>query len=350
MTTNPFDMATFVGRFQPFHNGHLSVIEQALAQAKHVTVLVGSANKPRDIRDPFTFEERKEMILGAVSDPNRVHLYQLPDILYNDAQWVVNVQETVKQAMTDSFGAWWPLARIALIGHGKDNSSFYLKLFPQWDAIDVQNHAGMNATDIRAAYFTRAGYEPKALVPFADRLPASTIKLMEEFAKTPEYENIVGEYEFVQNYKKSWEAAPYAPTFVTVDACIVQSGHVLLVQRKARPGKGLWALPGGFIAQDERIEDAVLRELREETKIKVPTPVLKGNIVTSKVFDHPFRSSRGRTITHAFLIHLPGDTSLPKVKGADDADKAKWVPLSEVTADMMYEDHYSIIQNLTAEI
>jgi bifunctional NMN adenylyltransferase/nudix hydrolase len=80
----------------------------------------------------------------------------------------------------------------------------------------------------------------------------------------------------IEKYKESWKAAPFPPTFVTVDAVVVQSGHVLLVKRKAMPGAGLWALPGGFLNQEETLLDGAIRELKEETKIKVPVPVLKG--------------------------------------------------------------------------
>jgi bifunctional NMN adenylyltransferase/nudix hydrolase len=105
-------------------------------------------------------------------------------------------------------------------------------------------------------------------------------------------------------------------------------------------------LPGGFVDQDERIRDAAIRELREETRLKVPAPVLAGSIRSSRVFDHPHRSLRGRTVTHAFLFELaPTGEGLPKVKGSDDADKAKWVPLFEFSRmeDQLFEDHFYIV-------
>jgi bifunctional NMN adenylyltransferase/nudix hydrolase len=131
---------------------------------------------------------------------------------------------------------------------------------------------------------------------------------------------------------------------MTVDAVVVQSGHILLVKRGDMPGKGLWALPGGFLNQDEKMLDGAIRELKEETKIKVPVPVLKGSIKESKTFDAPNRSSRGRTITQAFLIDL-GVGELPKVKGSDDAEKAFWVPFNKVKQEKMFEDHFHIIDN-----
>jgi bifunctional NMN adenylyltransferase/nudix hydrolase len=122
---------------------------------------------------------------------------------------------------------------------------------------------------------------------------------------------------------------------------------VLMIKRRAEPGKNLMALPGGYVnAQtDKSVMDAAIRELREETMIKVPEPVLRGSIVRSKVYDAVDRSPRGRIITHAFLIQLP-DGELPRVKGSDDAVKAKWIPISEVRSEECFEDHYEILNDL----
>jgi bifunctional NMN adenylyltransferase/nudix hydrolase len=150
-------------------------------------------------------------------------------------------------------------------------------------------------------------------------------------------------------YKKQYSSLPYAPVFVTTDAVVICSGHILMIRRKSEPGKGLWALPGGFLnAQTDRsIQDAMIRELREETGIKVPSPVLIGNINKVRVFDAIDRSTRGRTITHVFKIDLP-DGVLPKVRGIDDADKARFMPLSELDSAVCFEDHFEIISSLIA--
>ena len=337
-----YDLAVFIGRFQPFHNGHLKVVKTALERAKDVCIIVGSCGGPRSYRNPFTFEERYDMIRDAFSDRENDHIFIQPqrDFVYNDTMWIENIQELVKN-IAETADA--DDEKIALIGHSKDNSSFYLKLFPQWESINVENVKNISSTNIREEYFND-------LLGHLYDVPESTIQFLTEFKKTEAYSSLYKEYNFVKTYKKGWEKSPYEPIFVTIDACVVQSGHVLLVQRKSFPGQGLWALPGGFLNPSEKIVDGVLRELREETKIKVPLPVLKGNIKVNRVFDDPFRSSRGRTITHAFLIHLPPDTELPRVKGADDAKKAKWVPLSEVRVEDMFEDHYHIITNLTSTL
>lgn len=332
-----YSLAVFIGRFQPYHNGHHQVITKALELADEVLVLIGSSGGPRTLRNPFTLGERIGMIKRSFEheDEQRLLFNYLEDHLYNDEKWIEQVQTAVKVVN--------PVGRsTALIGHSKDHSSYYLKLFPQWASEDVEQEHILSSTPMREAYFGW-GEIPAGV-------SASTANFLVKWQERQEYNDLVAEQVFVDNYKSTWANSPYPPTFVTVDACVVQSGHVLLVKRKGFPGKGQWALPGGFLNQSEKIEDAVIRELREETKIKVPAPVLRGNIKERKVFDDPHRSSRGRTITHAFLIALPPDTTLPRVKGADDAEKAKWIPLSEVKRDMMYEDHYHIIENLTATI
>jgi len=352
-----YNMAVFICRAQPFHLGHLSVITEGLEQADHLVVLVGSAGAPRSHRNPFTFDERSGMILNSIPSHlrHRVKIKPLEDAAYNDTKWVHDVQTQVMRAEWE-FG-YTSMPTVALIGHSKDASSYYLKMFPQWNSIEVANFRELDSTRIRNAFFSNIGHmwigdadghKPGDL----DRDAIITVSVREfllEFLDTAAYKLIRDEYEFIAKYRASWAVAPYAPTFVTGDAIVVQSGHVLIVRRGAMPGKGLWAMPGGFINANERIRDAVIRELREETGIKVPDKVLRGSIVAQDVFDDPNRSARGRTITHAFLFKLE-DGDLPRVKGQDDADKAKWVAIADLKRSDFFEDHLDIIMNMIARI
>ncbi|MEN9430586.1 MAG: hypothetical protein RJA86_1445 [Pseudomonadota bacterium] len=335
-----FDFLVFIGRFQPFHIGHARVLQQALAQSAQVIVLIGSAKQARNTRNPFTIEERTEMILGSLKpeDAARVHCQPLHDCLYNDAVWVTNVQEAVQEVVSKHSATVNP--RIGLIGHKKDQSSYYLRLFPQWESVDVENHHALSATPLREDYLL-------GQMPAQDVLPQGTVNFLQNFQSQEVYHSLREEARFIQQYKQAWDVAPYTPTFVTVDAVVVQSGHILLVERKARPGKGLFALPGGFVDQGETLINACIRELREETRLKVPEPVLHGSLKGQRVFDDPYRSARGRTITHAFMFDLKPDTSLPKVKGGDDAKSAFWLPLSALQPERLFEDHFHIIRAMT---
>lgn len=335
-----FDLIVYIGRFQPPTKAHVATIVMALGLADHVLVIAGSAYQARTVKNPFTFAERKDM-LQQIFGPNHAKLSYAAgrDNLYNNAAWAAEIQKTVSGEAYDLFGP--RDVKIGIIGHRKDNSSFYLDMFPQWEFIQNQYIEGVNATDIRDVYFGGLRYDLLAEY-------GSVGFFLTQFKKTPEYARLAEEHRYLTYYKESWKAAPYPPTFVTADAVVEQSGHILLVQRGAAPGEGLWALPGGFVNQFESIEDAAIRELREETKLKVPAPVLRGSIEWKDVFDNPYRSLRGRTITHAFMFRLPPG-ELPKVKGSDDAKHAKWFPISDVLRmeEQMFEDHMSIIKRMT---
>lgn len=332
-----YDYLVFIGRFQPFHIGHQAVIEKALQIANRVIVLVGSAGKPRSSKNPWSFNERANMILQSVAggiEADRISVLPLYDKTYNDSAWVAQVQSLVETVvrMDDIIRP-----RIGIIGHVKDESSYYLKMFPQWDLVEHEMNEVVHATDVRSILFD--GKNSRYLQGI---LPAPVMAEVGAFVNTPIYDYLKQEHDYILGYRRAWEAAPYPPTFVTTDAVVVQSGHILLIQRKAAPGKGLWALPGGFLNQRELIVDGILRELHEETKLKVPKPVLRGSITKREVFDDPSRSERGRIITHAALIQLPPG-ELPPVKGSDDARKAKWMPIADLREDVMFEDHYHII-------
>lgn len=337
-----YDTLVLIGRFQPFHNAHLEIIKRSTALCDKLIVITGSAAQPRTYKNPFTSTERAKMIRAATAGLSiQIAVEPNIDTIYNDQAWAVRVQAIVAKHTWDNYGPKDDM-KIGIIGHKKDESSFYLDMFPQWGYVDVEEIAPLSAVNIRDLYFKR-----DANMNFIKGVvPETTIDFLERFKSTPEYEQIIREREFVETYKKQYASLPYPPIFSTADAVVIQSGHVLMIRRRAEPGKGLWALPGGYVNAntDKSVEDAAIRELREETMIKVPAPVLRGSIVRSKVFDAIDRSPRGRIITHAFYIQLP-DGELPKVKGSDDAEKARWVPIAEVKSEECFEDHYEIIQH-----
>lgn len=330
-----------IGRFEPVHNGHQSLIRFALQNVEELVIILGSCNVAPSIKNPWNAQDRREMILSCVSSPeaDRVTFLEASDYLYNDNRWITSIQQQVEEVTDGS-------EDVVLIGEEKDRSSFYLKMFPQWKHLPAgQNFVkGLDATKIRELYFS---YTPEAQEELKRLLPHSVfLKLRSDANCSDNYLRLQNEYKFVQEYKQAWSAAPYPPTFVTVDTVVIQSGHVLLVKRKGYPGKGLFALPGGFIGQHERIQDAAIRELREETRIQLTKDELHASIVDEKVFDHPDRSTRGRTITHAFCLNL-GTGKLPRVKGDDDAEHAFWLSFTDIAMkqDQFYEDHFHVVQH-----
>lgn len=348
--TKRYAVAVLIGRFEPFHNGHLANVLQASGIADKVQILVGSSFQPRTPKNPFKFHERMDMIMDSVmacieDADNVVSISSLPDFKYSNNSWIAYVQATVAKehpAVNDR--------DICILGYDKDETSWYNHAFPEWDFVPLDGFVkhGSNpidATKVRELYF-------EGHLDFLEgAVPCAVFRYLKEFRTTNYYSEMVEEYKFYKDYHKSWEAAPFVPVFQTTDAVVIQGGHILLIQRGFSPGKGLWALPGGFINPKERLEDCVIRELIEETKIKVPEIVLRKGITYNEVFDHPDRDLRGRTITMAYLIELEGGNGeLPRVKGSDDAKKAKWFKLSEVEemGEFLYGDHAHIIKTLVA--
>lgn len=331
-----FDVLVFIGRFQPLHKGHVEVIKKAETLAKKVVVIVGSSFAARSTRNPFTFYERKEMVKAEFPKDNVVVL-PVMDYPYNDLRWVAAIQSMVLSAI----GYTPDPIKIGLIGHKKDHTSYYLNIFKTWGSIDVDSVDNINATTIRNKMF-----EERCFANEFDTITPKVANIIDSlFEMDEEFENISEEFRMVKAYKEAWKVAPYAPTFVTTDAVVHQTGKVLLITRGKAPGKGLLALPGGFLSQNETIFDGMIRELKEETKLKVPEKVLRHSVSETKVFDAPNRDPRGRTITHAFYIDLGFGEDFAKVKGSDDASHAGWYDVGTLKSEDFYADHFHIINH-----
>lgn len=348
-----YDALVFIGRFQPFHMGHKAVIDRALELAENVIIGIGSSNRPRSFRNPFTYRERVGMIEdsydGAEAEGDRLHFFPLRDIPYNDTEWVrqtySEISKSVLSVCNGNANFWasgWHDLKVGLIGCKKDNTSYYLDMFPKLmseNVPPVNPDIMLNSTDIREFYFTNG-----SSVFREDVIPEGTRLFLKQFLKSESYLSLRAEKIWNNKYKKDVHKFPRIEH--TVDAVVIQSGHILLVTRKDFPGKGKLALPGGFLNPKETLLDGAIRELREETRLKVPVPVLRGSLVTSATYDDPNRSERGRLITNAYLFKLNPSFELPKVKGSDDAAKAEWIALSDLNPLDFFEDHYYIIQDM----
>ena len=338
----PPHTAVLIGRFQPWHNGHLALLHEALQRAPQVVVVLGSAYLARSPKNPFTWQERAAMVRGALSseDCARVHFLPVRDY-YNEARWAEAVRQGV-QALASAAGA------IALVGHFKDNSSSYLRSFPDWTLISLPRLGAFDATPLREIYWnTAAAPTAEILAALAPQISASVLDFLRTWIRTPEYSAMQNEAAMLRSYHQAWACAPYPPVFVTVDALLLCNDHLLLVERGHAPGKGLWALPGGFLEPRDSLWQSCLRELQEETGCAVPTQTLQAAFQGVQVFDHPDRSLRGRTITHVHAFDLGELPELPKVQAGDDAACARWVALAQLPAleTEFFEDHFHVIQS-----
>lgn len=335
MLDSPGDaqLAVVIGRFQPFHLGHLALVEHALAAAPRALVVLGSAGAARAVKNPFYEDERIAMIRESLTPEqrSRVSFAAVRDY-YDEVRWATAVKAAAARETS---------GRVALVGFRKDDSSSYLGLFPEWHEHALPRQAPIDGTELRRQYF---GPDTGELSPeLVQAVPPGTRSALEAFRRTPHFERLREELTALDDAKAKYGEGP----FVTVDAVVTYRGQLLLVERKHAPGRELWALPGGFLEGSERLLGAALRELQEETQIDRTAAELRASLRAVAVFDHPQRSQRGRTITHAHHFALPDGGGAPAVVGGDDARSARWFDIAALPSmtRQLFEDHYHVIDH-----
>ena len=171
-----FDLGFFIGRFQPIHRGHLFVVAEALEVCRKVALIVGSDNAPLSPKNPFTAQERMTLIRQNLEAHFRerardIVVFAVPDFESNDV-WVEHICDVVRDIAH-------PNDKITLIGHDKDDSTFYLKFFPQWGFVNIPNFHGINATAIREALFAKTLFDNPNLL---QHITPQTVQFLVDYA------------------------------------------------------------------------------------------------------------------------------------------------------------------------
>lgn len=312
-------VGVLIGRFQPLHAGHISIIEQACTQCDKLLILVGSANIKETRKNPWSLNHRKEEIKHSILTPN-FEILAIPDMVYNTECWVSLVKSKVyKRVKSES--------KVTLFCHEKEGND-YLYLFPEWDRVHLESHKNICGTQVRELIFDKI--EHQVCEPWDYMLSdtfINNLKKEESIKKT-----VMESYPF-----------PETLNFLTADALVVKGEDVLLVVRK---DNDKLAMAGGFKNSNETLLETALRELKEETGLTIPASVLSGHI-PQKIYDSPLRNEEVPKITSVFKFVLPeGDYPLT---ASDDALLAKWFPLKGLANYCMHEDHFSIIFDMLPE-
>lgn len=212
-------LGVFIGRFQPFHLGHWHIMQQGLKHCDHLLILVGSANSPRTAKNPFTAKQRIQLIQNVLKElepknAHRVTCTPINDYPNDDQGWINNIEHIVEQALSSidpplpttpltsprlprtskpeddngnsdssyhSHGGQNP-KNIALVSYEKDDSTYYLKYFPHWGQVHVDNYKNVNATDIRHAFYTAKSINDVKKIP---HLPQATIDFLMDAYPAP---------------------------------------------------------------------------------------------------------------------------------------------------------------------
>jgi len=366
---SPLKLGIVIGRFQPVHLGHMrDVLVPAFVESDHVLVLLGSSNRAPDVKNPFSPDQRRAIILEAMvgagypeardASPSKLQFRELDDFLYSDQRWLSEVQRLVSEYRNALRIAYEAPVEVTLYGVAKDRSSYYLNLFPQWKQAlgSKRDPRNLSGTAVRTRLFEGDD-------AWKEFVPPGSVQWLEEWIGTDEGIRISGEWTFLKKYREPFEAFArdkYPIIMNTVDAVVYNRGRVLMVRRRAHPGKDLWALPGGFLRVKETLLDGAIRECREETKLRLRRDWL----VTRGVYDFPGRSLRGRVITNAFLFRLPDfieegqmdiASAVENVEGGTDAAHAGWIPFHSLVHEdefrrSVYEDHIDIVVDLVGRL
>jgi len=325
----------FPGRFQPPHRGHVQAILAGLGFADRVIVVCGGVDLSPSIQRPWSYAERADLLSAMLPEEirSRVRILAVPDNPYRPARWADSIRSSIA-AEIDRGSA--DAAHIGMLAGTPAEAQFLDGLFPDWTCRLTGRLEQCESHELRAQFLAN-GEAP------TDGFTEPAAVLLRAWQNSGTYRVLRTEFEANERFRARWSEAPWPPVFVTVDAVVVTCEALLLIRRGRFPGKGLWALPGGFLDPDESLYHACLRELAEETAIDVDSGVLAAGYRGVEVFDQPERSARGRTITHAFHF-VPEVVSAPRVSAGDDAAEARWTPLREIRRQDMFEDHYAILQ------
>lgn len=311
-------LGLLIGRFSPLHSGHRDLIRKASKLCGKLVVLIGSANSARNIKTPYTYDERRFAMQEFLRHEDIINVSILPlnDYKYNNTQWINDVT-SVAALLAEG-------REIVLFGHSKEGND-YLNWFPQFNFVNITTKYEVCSTDIRNNWFEHSPHN---------------------------FEQCVNDdYQYFKKEKQLFANYPFPETlnFSCSDTILECAGHILLIRRKIAPGAGTWAMPGGFKNRDETFEDCAIRELKEETNVRVPEKVLRGSIVNKRLFD---AVDRGMGIPrHTLVLHIKvntdNDGSLPRVSPASDAITAVWTPINVLLNDLnLFDDHSHVISSM----
>jgi len=125
----------------------------------------------------------------------------------------------------------------------------------------------------------------------------------------------------------------YRNPALAVDAIIEKNGKIVLIKRKNKPFKNMFALPGGFVEYGETVERAAIREIEEETGLKIKIKEILG------VFSDPKRNPIKHTITVVFIAEPIGGS----LKAGTDSSETKWFDIKEI--ESLAFDHAKILKD-----
>lgn len=359
-------LAVVIGRMEPPHLGHLEIISKAYDYADHVLVILGSTLKARDPKNPFTFQERKKLLEDSIPKTEGFRMrgvsYKIASVpdcqLAGPTAWNHRISIAISATLQQL--NYKENAQVSILGNFKDSSSDYLidllsymmsnyhlntDTYPfvmlSNPGITHIDNTIIHATDIRNLLY--AG----KLAYVKNVVPPNVYDFLLEFSKGSVFLDLVQENHYYQDYPKHWGTG----TFHTGDAVFFDSGKILLIRRANLPGKGLYAIPGGFVEAGDT--NTGIREMLEETSITFDG--IEADISDFIVVDSFDSECKGRSLRGDVRTQVDVIVRAPHLKHkeiaivhADETDAILLVDATtvaiEAIREMLFEDHFEILE------
>lgn len=341
-------IGVLIGRFSGYHYYHHEHVRKAALENDLLIIIVGSRNARRSIKNPWSAEERIAMIEANIkADPELASariIFRVANDHPDNNVWADWIRTIVGQLENEN-------TKVTLYGSDKDVTTFYLNMFPEWNKATVPAQVTFDATQLRQMWFE--GQQTVDQLRKSEFVPFPTLEFL---ADQPYNIDLQGEWKFYQDERSRFASYPYPDTltFNCGDAVVVCHNKVLMIRRKANPGKGCLALPGGFKNRDETFFDAAVRELAEETKFEMPYSHLMRCLVRTQLFDNPRRNigiPRATLAAYFDVSRYYMDFELPITKAADDAAEVEWVDKNDLLfMTDVFDDHAAIVTTITKGI
>ncbi len=332
--------AVVVMRAQPPHLTHGWLIREALKTADQVLICIGSAHQARTPRNPFTAEERIEMIelMLTPEERSRINFGSIPDFHDND-RWVKAVRALAETPDLQTG------AGIAIVGHHKDTTSEYLDLFPGWSSLNVERATPFDSTTIRKAIYA-SDDRHIALRAVRSMMDPKVFEYVAAHLCHPFWDGLAARWRRFQAEAALWGAPPknFVRGVLCGDALIEWNDEVLLFRRE----DGLLCIPGGHVEHNETTYQAAIRELKEETGIGLLSADLQHSLVNTVFRDAPGRSERpGRVVSMVHHFRIKGSRR-PAIGGPNEEGEPVWMPKQALhrLRVRFFEDHYLILEHL----
>lgn len=328
--------AFVIGRFQPFHIGHLALIEAALSMADKVFVVVGSTNVLPTFVNPLPAEERIKVLLETFQGNPKVSIHGIEDEPSNQ-QWVESVNSMINN-LTD----YSDPTDSGLFCGTKDKEYYEDNFIVPVYTVDCE---GPSATGVRAAAYKglKGNYE--------SLLPSVSLESFRKHVESPEFERLRKEYlECTGTLAKATLSHPYSnPIDPVVHAALIQDKNILLIKRNSSRGYGQWAIPGGFLEKHESTMEGALRELKEETGVDLQG---KRAMLLSSTVEENLDDLSVRTLGINYLFTAAVDEELEISFDPEEVLECAWKPVADVLTGefLLFYNHNVVLRRLFSQV